>query len=83
MVKRQNGQAIIESILAITLFMVLTTFVASEFKSRKIISGLVSGPWKGLDGMIRNGSWTPRADSDTKHPNYHLRHVSIRGELAQ
>ena len=71
---KQRGQAIIESILAITLFMVIATFVASQFKERKILAGVISGPWKGLDGMIRNGVWLPREQSDAQHPSHHSRH---------
>ena len=80
---RQGGQALIEAVLAIALFVTLTMFVASEFKSRQVLSNLVSGPWKSLDGMIRNSHWSPREETDTYHPNLLKRHGSTLGEPAQ
>lgn len=80
MVRQKNGQAIIESILAIALFMSLAIFVAGEFRSNEVLAGIISGPWRSLDGQIKNGYWIPRDTSDQMHPSHHIRHVSIKGE---
>ena len=80
---RQSGQALIEAVLAIALFITLTMFVASEFKSRQVFSNFVSGPWRSLDGMIKNSQWSPREETNAYHPNLLKRHGSTLGESAQ
>lgn len=87
--KDAKGQMVIETMLLMVVFLGLTLFVASEFKSRQLVSQLVSGPWQKLDGMISNGAWEPRSSSDIRHPSRHqytssqFRHRAMKGIKAQ
>ncbi len=79
----QGGQAVIEAVLAVALFVSIAILVAGQFKERQVFANLISGPWSVLDGMIKNGAWSPRDESNTTHPSRQRRHTSTQGDPAQ
>lgn len=75
----QSGQALVELILLMAIFVGLATFVIKEVKEREFLSNLVSGPWKHLDGLVSNGHWSERNKSNQFHPGLFGRRVSLKG----
>lgn len=76
----RSGQIAIEMVLMIALVVGFATFVSSEFKSRGLIAGMISGPWKNLAGMIQNGVWGPSQETMELHPNSFRRVITPDGE---
>ncbi len=76
--KNNKGQSAVEAVLLLAVIVSLTVLVAREFKENEIVAGLVSGPWKRLDGMIQNGVWEPADTGNEKHPGRLDRHISTK-----
>lgn len=72
--KKQSGQASVEAVLLLALLISLGVAITNQFESNQVLSNLVSGPWKSIDGMIRHGSWQPAGQAAQNHP--HNRKVS-------
>lgn len=79
----RRGQAIIESILILALFLSVGTLVAREFKQNELVSQMVSAPWARLAGMLQNGVWKSPKEGAPLHPLQFKRFVSIRGDNPQ
>jgi len=71
MVRSSSGQATVEGILILALFVSLAIGLSKQFKETEIISNIVSGPWRSLDGMIQDGAWLPTSKSHARHPMNH------------
>lgn len=67
--RNQKGQASVEAVLLLALLISLGVVLTNQFESNQIISNLVSGPWRSIDGMIRHGSWLPPGQAIQTHPN--------------
>ncbi len=68
-IKKQSGQASVEAVLLLALLISLGVVLTNQFESNQIISNLVSGPWRSIDGMIRHGSWQPAGQAIQSHPH--------------
>ena len=75
-----KGQAVVESILILVVFIAVSTLIGSAFRQNELFGQMVSSPWQRLAGMLENGVWLPPHQSRLLHPNHHLRHISIRGD---
>lgn len=76
----RRGQAIIESILILALFVGVGTLVARQFKQNELFAQMVSAPWARLAGMMQNGVWMAPRPGAKLHPSQFERIVSMRGE---
>lgn len=81
--KNQKGQAIVEALLIMIIFLGIGLMVMSFFKDQEVLAKLVKGPWQSLSGVLQNGTWGEPSKTTIMHPNTHYRHVSIRGEDAK
>ncbi|MGE0762789.1 MAG: hypothetical protein AB7N80_05880 [Bdellovibrionales bacterium] len=79
----RRGQAIVESVLILALFVGISTAVGVAFKENELLSKMVASPWQRLAGMLQNGQWTPINRSSSLHPSIHARHISVRGDPPQ
>lgn len=79
----QSGQAIVESVLIIVIFLTVSFAVTKFFKDNEVLKGLVTTPFGSLAGMLQNGAWGPPARTNLIHPAAHARHVSLQGESAK
>ena len=68
-----RGQAVIEAVLLIVLFLGVSFFIQREFRQQDLLATLVAGPWSRAQNLIENGGWTTKA---SQHPNFHSRHSS-------
>lgn len=82
-VKSQRGQAIVEALLIMIIFLGIGLAVMSFFKDQEVLAKLVKGPWQSLSGVLQNGTWGEPGATAVKHPNTHYRHVSIQGDDAR
>ncbi len=79
--KKNSGQMTLEMMLLMTIFIAGALFVFKEMQSRKLIAGLVEGPWVPLKSMIEDGEWVGRGSKEI-HPNLISRHGSYLGDIA-
>ncbi|MBE8221288.1 MAG: hypothetical protein HAW60_01005 [Bdellovibrionales bacterium] len=70
---KNSGQAVVESILLMSILFGVFVFVAGEFKKRKLVSKLISKPWKKIDNVIRYGD----IGKNPVHPNSIDKHQSL------
>ncbi|MES2962625.1 MAG: hypothetical protein V4760_01965 [Bdellovibrionota bacterium] len=75
----QRGQLTIEAILLMAAMVSMALFLGREIRDRKMVAGLVEGPWQPIQGMIEDGVWTNPKDSKARHPSIKARHATARG----
>lgn len=80
LLQSQRGQAILESVLIMTILFGFTFMAAQYFKSEELIQQLIRGPFANLSGMLQNGVWQPPAVGAPAHPSSHIRHIVIQGD---
>jgi len=80
LLKNQRGQAIIESVLIITILFGFTFMAAQYFKNEDFLRRLITGPFVNLSGLLQNGIWAPPAVGAASHPSKHYRHIVITGD---
>jgi len=80
---RQGGQLLIEAVLLLFLFVTITMGLVRTFKSQKLLSVRISGPWDYVAGMIENGVWKTGAQGKSDHPNFNDRQITVKGEAVQ
>jgi hypothetical protein len=78
--KSQSGQAIIESVLILTILFGFTFMAAQYFKNEEFLKRLITGPFVNLSGLLQNGVWAPPGVGAASHPSHHFRHIVITGE---
>lgn len=78
--KNRSGQAIIEAILILALFVSVGTLATGYFKQNELFAQMVSAPWLRLAGMMQNGIWMSPKDGAPLHPTQYGRYRSIRGD---
>lgn len=71
---KNSGQAVMESILLISIFFGILSLVVRIFKDKKIIQDLVATPWKQIDSVIKYGD----IKKNPIHPNSIDRHQSLK-----
>lgn len=67
-IKNSKGQAVVESVLLLVVFMAVTTAVVRGFRESEVIESFISKPWKILSGMIESGVWAPERQARSQHP---------------
>lgn len=72
----QAGQATIEAVLIMTIFLAVGLSISQAFTSNNIFASIIEGPWDFVDGMIRDGVWMKSNVSRTYNPNARQRHAS-------
>ncbi len=72
----KKGQAVLESILIMLIFLGLFRAVVGALDANEFLNRIVREPLIRLDHMVRNGEWTERR----KHPNYLHNHLSQKGD---
>lgn len=82
-VRNNKGQMLIETVLMMTVLLLVATLVASQFRENNFIASLVSGPWKNLSGMMQNGVWAPAEAGMAQHPLVYRRWTSPVGEQSK
>lgn len=76
----RRGQAVVESILILVLFLSVGTLIGKAFRENELMSHMIASPWERMAGMLENGVWMPRNQGRELHPNHYLRHISIEGD---
>lgn len=76
----RSGQATIEAVLLLTVFVIAATLIANFSKSNGMLKAFVSGPWSHLQGMIESGVWDTPANARDRHPNSRSRQSTVRGD---
>ncbi len=77
---KASGQAIVEAVLIIILFLGGVTLVSSTFQEQEWVSRLVKGPWQRLSGLVQAGVWDIPERSRDVHPNKLIRAISLEGD---
>lgn len=80
LLQSQSGQAILESVLIMTILFGFTFMAAQFFKGEELVKQLITGPFANLSGMLQNGVWQPPAVGAASHPSHHHRHIVIQGD---
>lgn len=78
--RNQRGQLTIEAVLLLTVFTSIAVMVSKYARSEQLVSKVVEGPWKPIQGMIENGVWETGDKAKGHHPASINRHSSNRGE---
>ena len=68
-----RGQAVIEAVLLIVLFLGVSFFIQREFRRQELLATLVSKPWVLVQNLVEHGGWK---NKPSQHPNFHSRHSS-------
>ena len=76
----QRGQMTIETMLLITIFLIVALTVQNRMIQQGWAKQLVEGPWTRVQGMIENGVWMAPAAGKKFHPSAFGRHGSLRGD---
>lgn len=76
LILKNSGQAVVESILLMTILLGALSLVIKGFKDEKIIQSLIATPWKQIRSVITHGYISPSGNS--VHPNSINRHSSYR-----
>ena len=74
--KNQKGQALVESILIMLIFLGLFSVVVETLNANDFLHNVTREPWRRLDNMVRTGEWT----ESTGHPGLYKNHLSLRGD---
>lgn len=74
-----RGQSSVEAILIMVIFTAFAMYATKQFKQRKTVSAMVSGPWEYVDGMAQHGVWGPQTRVKTLSP-YISRRITTRAE---
>jgi hypothetical protein len=77
---KAKGQASIEMVLMVVLFVGVAIFVGNYFREKEIFANLVSGPWQSFSGLIQNGVIGNPQNTMSQHPNQFGRLASVKGE---
>ncbi len=76
----ENGQATIEAVLFITIFLAISLSISQAFTNNNYFASLIEGPWNFVDGMIRDGVWMQAGpNSQAFNPNARTRHATRKG----
>ncbi len=67
-----KGQAIVEAVLLLVLFISAALLVQSAFRERGFLSRIIGAPWTSIKSMVEKASWSPKA----LHPNHTDMHTS-------
>lgn len=78
--KNERGQLLVESVLLITLGVILWSVFMRQAKSSQWFNSLVSGPRENLNGVIETGIWQKASKARASHPNQFYRAKSPSGE---
>ena len=79
--KNQGGQATVESILIMTIFLAVGLTISQTFTTNDIFASVIEGPWDFVDGMIRDGVWMKSNVSRSYNPNARQRHASRQATI--
>lgn len=71
---KNSGQAVVESILLMSILLGVISIVIKGFKDNQIIQNLISAPWKKIDNVIQSGD----ISKNPVHPNSISRHSSLK-----
>ena len=67
--KNQKGQATVEAILIMTIFLAASMTISQAFSKNNYFASMIEGPWDFVDGMIRDGVWMKSSQSAVNNPN--------------
>lgn len=73
LILKNPGQAVVESILLMSILLGVLSVVIRGFKDKKIIQNLIATPWKQIDSVIQYGD----IKKNPIHPNSIQRHQSL------
>ncbi|MBE8162911.1 MAG: hypothetical protein HAW63_02870 [Bdellovibrionaceae bacterium] len=73
---KNSGQAVVESILLISLLLGVLSVVVKVFKDKAIVQSLISTPWKQVSSVVTHGYIKKTSEESLIHPNSISRHAS-------
>ena len=80
-IKNQKGQALVEAILIMALFLITTRIATDYMRNNEVIRNMVETPWNKIKNLIETGNDTSAHDQAViNHPNHRKRHVSLQGD---
>ncbi len=74
--KNERGQATVEAVLLITIFLAVSLTISKSFSTNDFFASIIEGPWDYVDGMVRDGVWMKSTSSHAFNPNARSRHSS-------
>lgn len=74
--KNKKGQATVEAILLITIFLGVSSTISQAFQKNNYFAEIIEGPWDFVDGMIRDGVWMKSSKSLPFNTVARVRHGS-------
>lgn len=75
LILKNSGQAVVESILLMSILLGVLSLVIKGFKDKKIIQELIATPWNQIDQVVRAGYID--INKEPIHPNSIDRHTSL------
>lgn len=70
LLKNQQGQFLVESVLLVILSLSLLLFATKQIREKKLIAHMIEEPWSRVTTMVESGVWASNTKNNiSKHPN--------------